>query len=33
MRKIPTIEFYLDDTLEYVEKMEKVFKDLNKDKK
>jgi len=32
MRKIPTIEFYLDDTLEYVEKMEKVFKDLNKDK-
>lgn len=32
MRKIPTIEFYLDDTLEYVEKMEKVFKDLKKDK-
>lgn len=31
MRKIPTLEFYLDDTLEYVEKMEKVFKELNLD--
>lgn len=31
MRKIPNIEFYLDDTLEYVEKMDKVFKDLNLD--
>lgn len=31
MRKIPNLEFYLDDTLEYVEKMEKVFKDLNLD--
>lgn len=30
MRKIPTLEFYLDDTLDYVEKMEKVFKDLKK---
>jgi len=33
MRKIPTLEFYLDDTLEYVEKMEEVFKKINKDKK
>jgi len=32
MRKIPNLEFYLDDTLDYVEKMEKVFKDLKKDK-
>lgn len=29
MRKIPSLEFYIDDTLDYVEKMEKVFKDLN----
>lgn len=33
MRKIPTLEFYLDDTLDYVEKMEKVFKDIKKDEK
>ena len=31
MRKIPTLEFYIDDTLEYVDKMEKVFKALNND--
>jgi len=31
MRKIPTLEFYLDDTLDYVDKMEKVFKNLKKD--
>ncbi|MGB0885522.1 MAG: 30S ribosome-binding factor RbfA [Chitinophagales bacterium] len=33
MRKIPNLEFYLDDTLDYVEKMEKVFKNLNDEKK
>ena len=31
MRKIPTLEFYLDDTLDYVEKMEKVFKEIKKE--
>ncbi len=33
MRKIPNIEFYLDDTLDYVEKMEDVFKKLKKNDK
>ena len=29
VRKIPIIQYYLDDTLEYVFKMEEVFKNLN----
>jgi len=33
MRKIPNLEFYLDDTLDYVEKMENVFKKIKKDDK
>ncbi len=29
IRRIPELKFFLDDTLEYVEKMEKIFKDLH----
>lgn len=29
VRKIPVIQYYMDDTLEYVFKMEEVFKNLN----
>ncbi len=29
VRKIPVLQYYLDDTLEYVFKMEEVFKHLN----
>jgi ribosome-binding factor A len=29
VRKIPVIQYYLDDTLEYVFKMEEVFKNLH----
>ncbi len=29
VRKIPEIEFYYDDTMDYVEKMDKIFKELN----
>lgn len=38
LRKIPELEFYLDDVLDYVDKMDKLFKkihdeeNLNKDK-
>lgn len=31
MRKIPEIEFFVDDSMEYAQKMNKIFKDLNKD--
>ncbi|MFT4970032.1 MAG: ribosome-binding factor A [Chitinophagales bacterium] len=30
LRKIPEIEFFLDDTLEYAQKMDELFKKLNK---
>lgn len=30
-RSIPELSFYIDDTLEYVDKMEKIFKDIRKD--
>lgn len=30
VRKIPEIAFFEDDTLDYVDKMDKLFKDLNK---
>jgi len=33
VRKIPELSFYIDDTLDYVWKMEKVFEQINKDKK
>lgn len=33
LRKIPEIEFFLDDTLEYAQKMNELFNNLNKDKK
>ena len=33
LRKIPELEFYLDDTLDYVFKMEGIFKDIEKDRK
>ncbi|MBL7764860.1 MAG: 30S ribosome-binding factor RbfA [Chitinophagaceae bacterium] len=29
VRKIPVIQYYLDDTLDYVFKMEELFKNLN----
>ncbi len=29
LRRIPILQFYLDDTLEYVYKMEDVFKQIN----
>ncbi|MEA3495304.1 MAG: 30S ribosome-binding factor RbfA [Bacteroidota bacterium] len=29
-RKIPELSFFYDDTLDYVEKMDKLFKDINK---
>lgn len=29
VRKIPVLQYYLDDTLEYVFKMEELFKNLN----
>lgn len=29
VRKIPVLQYYLDDTLEYVFKMEEIFKNLN----
>ena len=31
VRKIPELIFFLDDSMDYVLKMEKVFKDLKKD--
>ncbi len=33
LRRIPVLHFYHDDTLDYVFKMEAVFKEINKDKK
>jgi ribosome-binding factor A len=32
LRKIPNLEFYLDDTLEYVDKMDKLFKQIEEEK-
>jgi ribosome-binding factor A len=32
LRRIPVLHFYHDDTLDYVFKMEEIFKDINKDK-
>ncbi|MEI8099323.1 MAG: 30S ribosome-binding factor RbfA [Sediminibacterium sp.] len=32
LRRIPVLHFYLDDTLDYVFKMEEVFKKLNEQK-
>ena len=29
LRKIPEIEFYIDDSIEYAQKMNDLFKDLN----
>ncbi len=31
LRSMPKLSFYIDDTLEYVDKMEKLFKDINKE--
>lgn len=31
LRQMPDIVFYLDDTLDYVEKMEKIFKKIHED--
>ena len=33
LRRIPVLHFYLDDTLDYVFKMEEVFKKLKEEKK
>ena len=32
LRRVPYIEFFVDDTLDYVFKMEEVFKKLNDEK-
>lgn len=31
LRKIPALTFFYDDTLDYVEKMDKLFSEINKD--
>ena len=31
LRTMPTLTFYIDDTLDYVDKMEKLFKEIKKD--
>jgi ribosome-binding factor A len=31
LRHMPDIDFYLDDTLDYVEKMDKLFKKIHED--
>lgn len=33
LRRIPVLHYYLDDTLDYVFKMEEVFKKINEEKK
>lgn len=33
LRRIPVLTFYLDDTLDYVYKMEEIFKQIEQDKK
>ena len=33
LRRIPVLQFYLDDTLDYVFKMEEVFRKINDEKK
>jgi ribosome-binding factor A len=33
LRRIPVLHFYLDDTLDYVFKMEEIFKEIGKEKK
>jgi ribosome-binding factor A len=31
IKQIPELSFYVDDTLDYVEKMENIFKEIHKD--
>ena len=31
LRSMPLLSFYIDDTLDYVEKIDKLFKDIKKD--
>ena len=31
LRSMPTLTFFIDDTMDYVEKMEKIFKEIKKD--
>lgn len=31
VRKVPELEFYIDDSLDYVEKMENIFKKIHED--
>ncbi|MEN9684230.1 MAG: ribosome-binding factor RbfA [Bacteroidota bacterium] len=33
LRRIPVLQFYLDDTLDYVFKMEEIFKKIREEKK
>ncbi len=33
LRSMPKLTFYIDDTLDYVDKMEKIFKEIKKDEK
>jgi ribosome-binding factor A len=33
LRRIPVLQIYLDDTLDYVFKMEEIFKEINSDNK
>jgi len=32
LRSMPKLTFYIDDTLEYADKIEKLFKEINKEK-
>jgi ribosome-binding factor A len=32
LRRVPELKFYLDDSLDYVEKIEEIFKEINKEK-
>lgn len=31
LRSVPTLQFYIDDTLDYVDKMEELFKQIKKE--
>ena len=33
LRRVPELQFFTDDTLDYVFKMEEIFKNLNQDRK
>jgi ribosome-binding factor A len=33
LRRVPELKFFLDDSLEYVDKIEEIFKQINQEKK